>query len=200
MVQRLEYQDARALAEQKAVAVLVERATGCLRIVVAARERARARHRDERQRQNRRLGAASHHRLGIAAPQEVQRLEHRIHARRARRGVGHDRAFDAVMHRHLARGHIGDHERHHHRADALPALGDQRLGLYGDGADATTAGGDDGAHVVLVLRRDLQPRGGKRLTGGGDRKLREALHATRGLAIHVVAGVEALDLGRHLHR
>ena len=62
----LQQQHPGALAEHEAVAVLVERAAGVLRVLVVARERAEAAHRGEREAADQRLGAPGQQRLRLS--------------------------------------------------------------------------------------------------------------------------------------
>ena len=80
----LEDHDAGAFAHHEAVAVLVERAAGLLRLVVARRERAHRREPADAHRRDRRFGSARDHDVGIVAADDLEGFADRVR----RRGAG----------------------------------------------------------------------------------------------------------------
>ena len=65
-----------------------------------------------------------------------------------------------------------------------------------EAADARRDGGAD----AVRDRRDLEPRVGLGLAGGGEREMREPVHAARRLVVDVVGHLEALHLAGEVHR
>ena len=71
-LQLFQDQDARAFADHKSVAVLIQRPAGVLRIVVAGRKRLHRGKATDAHRRNGRFGAARDHRIGIAALDDAE--------------------------------------------------------------------------------------------------------------------------------
>ena len=94
--------------------------------------------------------------------------------------------------------HVRDHHRDSEGADALrPALHQRRVALF-DLLEAADARAHDDADVVGIHLSGIQSRLRKRLLGRGQSELAVAADVAGRLAVHVVLGVEALDLGRDL--
>ena len=91
------------LAEDEAVAIGIERARGRRRVVVALRERAHVAERGEGDRHDGALGAAGDDDVHVAVLDEPLRLDECLHAGRAGRHRGDDRAADPVLDADLGR-------------------------------------------------------------------------------------------------
>ena len=119
----LEHDDARALAHDEAVAVLVVGAAGLLGPVVEAHvERARLGEAGDAERIDRRFGTAGEHDVGVVVLDHPRRVADRMGAGRA---GGHDRMVgphQAVFDRNLAGGEVDQPAVDEVRADASRAL------------------------------------------------------------------------------
>ena len=129
--QVLEDQDARALAEDEAVPVLVPGPRRGRRVVVARRERAHRREAADRERRDDRLGAARDHRVRVAPADDVRGVADRVGGRRAgRRAVAVFGPFAPGQDRDEPRRHVDDETRDEERADpAGPLLEDDLVRL-----------------------------------------------------------------------
>ena len=157
VLERLQDEHARTLADDEAVAPFVERPRGALRIVVAGGEGAHRREAAHQRLVAGSLGPAGEHHVGVAAPDRLPGLADGVAARGA---GGHDaevgalRAEDDGDHagRQVADGH-GDQERRH----AVRALLAHQQDLLGQGADPADARPDDDAGPLGQLA--FQPAG-----------------------------------------
>ena len=188
-----------ALAEHEAVAILVERAAGVLRVLVVARERAEAAHRGEREAADQRLGAPGQQRLRLPEADQVEGVAERVRAGgagRVDRGVGAaqpELAGDACG-AHVLAGARDDEGVCLHRAAALHLqIGDAHL-------EGVARGRHHDADLVLQLPIAGAPRVLEGFAAGCDGELREARRTARGAAVEVLLGVEVLDLAADLDR
>ena len=108
VLQFFENQNTRAFADDEAIAVLVERAAGMLRIVVARRKSAHRRKAAHAHRGNGGFRAAGNHDVGVVAFDDSVGVAHGVGAggaRRRRRFIG---SLGAIADAHLAGGEIDD--------------------------------------------------------------------------------------------
>ena len=187
VVHVLEQEHHRSLAHDEAVAPEVERTARLLRFIVALAGRLDLAERAHRERRDGRLRPAREHRLGVAALDDLRSLADAVSARSARADDGVVGAAGLAVDGDDAGRHVGDHPALHQRGVALLDL------LHS--ADARA---DDHADVVRVHLRRVQTAVGKRLLGRREGELAVAADVASRLAVHVVLGVEALDLGRDL--
>jgi hypothetical protein len=139
----------------KAVTLAVKRAAGALGIVVALAHGADQRERAEGERVQRRLGSASNHHVGVAAPQIMHRIAQRDGGRGARVAVGGRRALKAELDGDVARAGSGkDRKRQDRRHAAWPAFQVGRVLLL---AEAHAAQRRSHAHAH-AMRGDLRGR------------------------------------------
>src|SRR5205807_4444840 len=66
--------------------------------------------------------------------------------------------------------------------------------------ETADAGADDDAHAIRIDLRRIQGRVVDRHIRGGERKLREAIHAPDGFLVDVFLGFKSLDFGVDLTR
>ena len=119
----LEHDDARALAHDEAVAVLVVGPAGLLRLVVEiGGERARLGEAGDADRADRRLGAAGEHDVGIVVLDHPRRVADRMGAGRAGGDHRMVRAHQPVFDRHLAGDEVDQPAVDEVRADPARAL------------------------------------------------------------------------------
>ena len=122
-LQLFENQNARALADDKAVAILVEWAAGVGRLVVARGKRAHGGESAHGHGRDRGLGAAGNHRVGVAVQNHAHRVADGVGAGGAGRGRGRDGAPRAVADADLPGGHVhngrGNEKRRHLARAAL---------------------------------------------------------------------------------
>src|SRR5258708_7197809 len=109
MFQFFDYEDARAFAQHEAVAVAVERPSGCLRVIVARRKSTRRAKTTEAHSRYRPFRAARYHDIRVAPLDRPQRVADGI----ARRGAGgrNGRIGTAQLevNRDRAAGIVGNH-------------------------------------------------------------------------------------------
>ena len=104
------------------------------------------------------LGAAAHHRIGVAVLDQPERVADRVRPGRAGRGHGGARALGAEPERHLAGRQVDDGREDEERRDAVrPAL-EQDPMLPLDDLEAADAAADDHADPRGVVRADLRGR------------------------------------------
>ena len=194
--------DPRALAEQEAVPVTIERPRRVLRVIVALGQRAHVGQRRERDGQQGRLGAAREHHVDLAPLDHPQAVQERDDRAGAGGDLGDDRTGEAVLHRQQAGGHRARQRRDGERADLSRALGVQRGGAVDDLLLAAAAGIDrdrDPVTLLQLVRLEVQARVRDRFLAGGHAEVDEATHPAGHLAVHGDGRVEALDLGRDAH-
>ena len=114
----LEHQDAGALADDEAVAVLVEGPAGGAGVVVAAAERAQRVEPGDAEVGDRRFAAARDHRVALAVADVVEGGADAVRAGGARGGDRVVRALGPVDDRDVASRAVDDHLRHQERADS----------------------------------------------------------------------------------
>ena len=203
MGERLDHEDRATLAEDEAVAVLVERSAGMRWVIVALAEGTHVAEGGEGHRQEWCLDAAGNDHVGLAAADQAERILKGEHARGAGGGLGDGGAGEAVLHADHAGAHAraeGRNGEGAHEAATLLAIG---VAPHGDLLDATTAGVDHRGDAVAALRLPAGDVGESGMFdgfgGGGDRELHEAAHATRHLHVHGEERIEALHLGGDAH-
>ena len=104
----LEHENAGALADDEPVAILVERAAGASGVVIARRERPQRGKPAHAHRRDGRLRAAGNHRVGVAAPDDLEGVADGVRRSRARGTRRRVRPLGAEPDRHLSRGEIDD--------------------------------------------------------------------------------------------
>ena len=188
----LEHHDARALAHDKAVAVLVVGARGLLRrLVEAGRKRACRTEAGHCQPADRRFGSARDHHLGIAERDQARRIADRMRAGRARR---HDRMIgplQPVLDRDIAGGKVdqaaGNEERRHFSRSPLLEQ-DRGVGNAGQPADAGADQRPGGATLFFGL--GMPVRVVERLLGRAHREDDEIIDLALILRLHPLIGIE----------
>ena len=186
----LQYQNACAVAEHKAVPVLVPRAAGGLRRVVAGGQRLHVGKSGYGSGRGAELGAAHDHDIGFAVLNHPRRHANVVGARGAGRDHGDVGAPVAVHDGQMATDHVDDAARHEKgRHPARPALFQGRSSLL-DVVDAADAGADRESVAVRVLRVAWQARIGNGLNAGGNAVLDELVATPGLLALHVELGVK----------
>ncbi len=180
----LQDDDARALAQYEAVTGLVVRAGGLLGVLVVLGHRHHVGERGDRQRVDRRLGAARDDHVGAAGTDHLDGVADGLGAGRA----GADRSVHARLGVDL-QADVGRRAvRHEHgdgvRGDPAHALVLQDVVLVEQGGDTADAGGDHGAQTLRrdegALFRLFAGRGGvtgvgPRLAGRDDGELRRTV-------------------------
>jgi hypothetical protein len=182
----LEHQHAGALTEHEPVAAPVEGARYAL-----LRERLHLREAGDRERSERRLGAAGHGAIGVAVCDQPRRHADRVSARGARRHRAERLAAQPVLHRddptRRVRHQDRDAERGHLVGTAL--LHDRVLLL--DRRDPADARADHAGGAVRVAGEALLEAGvGERFARGRQGELREAVGAAHLLDRQVLLGLE----------
>ena len=203
MGERFDHEDRAALAEDEAVAVLVEWSAGMRWVVVALAEGAHVAKRSKGHRQEWCLNAAGDNDVGLAAADQAECILKGEYARGAGGGLGDGGAGEAVLHADHAGAHAWAQRRNGegaHESATLLAIG---VAPHSDLLNATTAGVDHRRDAVAALRLPAGDVGETGVFdgfgGGGDCELHEAAHATRHLHIHGEERIEALHLGGNAH-
>jgi hypothetical protein len=194
VLELLEHHHAGALAEHKAVAVLVEGPAGPGRVVVALRQgpgrdkAAQAHGRDAG------LGAAGDHHVGLAPLDGPQGVADGVGRRGAGRGDGGVGAAQAEVDGDGAAGRVGDHLGDDERRDAAgPAVAEAVVLFLELGQPADTAAEDDaGAEGVHLAEVDTAVAHG--LDGRHQGKLGEAVQPPRHPGVEDGLRLEVLDL------
>ena len=194
----LEDEDGRAFRQHEPIAVLVEWPRGLLRGVVAPAHRVHRCERADRQREHRRLRAADHHDIGLAALYQLGALAERVRARRARRHVRQAGPAQVELHRDLRGAGVGHQHRDEKRRKARGSALLHQQDLVDERFDPADAGRDRHADAVTIFTAALQARVVQCLSGRADRVLGEAIGAADLLAVHPLRRVETLDLARDL--
>ena len=174
----LEQQHARALAEDEAVAALVERARDAER-----GGRPHAVEAGARERRHPGVGTAHEAGVGVAVAHEPVARADRVRAGRARRDGAVALALEAELHRQHAGGGVGHEQRDRERRERPGAALQQRAVLVLDRPEPAEAGPDDAADPLVVGGQLCVPsrlRGG--LAAGHQRELGEAVGAAPFLA------------------
>src|SRR5665213_2308966 len=203
VLQFLEHDDAGAFAHDEAVAFLILRSRGALRLVVEiGRQGARRREACQADAADRRLGATRDHHVGVVPDDEPRRITDGVRAGRARGHHGVVRPPEAVADRDVAGGEVDEVGRDEERRQAPRALLMQRQRALGDARKAADAGADHyaGAFALLVVLGHPS-RIAHRLLRRAHRKDDELVHLALVLRRHPIVGVERARRGfaaRHL--
>ena len=195
-LQLLEDDDARTLAHDEAVAILVERAAGLLRLVVARREGAHRRKPAHAHRGDGRLRPARNHHVGIVTLDDLERVAdgmRRGRARGAGRRVG---PLGTVADGDLAGGEVDDGGGNEERRDPARAALDEGQVLALDGAEAADARGDEHADAGRDVLGHRHRRIVHGVLGRGDRELDEDVHLLDVFLVDELQRIEVLDLAR----
>ena len=178
MLERLEHEDAAGLAHDEAVAPGVE---GAARPLGSSFRRESARIAPKPAMPTRVMPASvPPQNITSARPSRIASAPSPMAmfdggARRALRG---ERPARAELHGHPAGAHVRDDGRDRERVDPVGAAVEQRVVAVLEGLQPADPGRDRGADP-LGLRRDVEPRVGLGLPGGGEDHVREAVHAPR---------------------
>ena len=212
VLQRLEHEDAGALAHDEPVASLIPRPRRRRGVVVALRQRLDRAEPAHPRRQHRGVGGPREHQVRLAVSNVIDRVEDAKVAGRARGGDGVVRAHEPQVHRGQRAAHVGDGERNAERVHLL--VPDPRRVLSVEFFHAVFS---RGCERVQAAHRasDEAPRAcfvhhgihllalGERNTGGlerffsGDDLVRdERVDSSRHLFCHELLRVEALYFTR----
>ena len=195
----LEHHDTRAFAHDKAVAVLVKRTAGLLRIVIAAAEGLHRSEARDAERSDCGFCTTSDESIRIAEFDDAPRLAKRVVRRRTGSDDTHVRPAQVVFHRHHAAGHVRNHhgnrERRHTRRTAISQA--VRFLLHAVETANTAADHHAKARAVHSLEVDTGVFEGH--LGPGHGKLREAVRALHGLGIfEILHRLEVLHFAGNL--
>ena len=149
--------DAGALAEDEAVAVLVERPAGALSgSSLRMRQGAAAMKPPRPIGGDGRLGAAGDHDVGVVPLNGVQGVADGVGGRGAGRRNGGVRTAQAEMDRDVAGGGVGDHLRDDERADAAGPVLDKAGVLLFEFVEAADAAADDDAAAEGIFLGEVE--------------------------------------------
>ena len=194
----LEHEHARAFAHHEAGAGRVERPRGARRVLVLGGKAAHRGEAGQDQRVDAGLGAAGEDRVGVAAPDRLGALPHRMRAGRAGRDRRVVRPADAERDRELAARRVDEHVRDEVRRDAVGAAVAERVGLLDDSDQAADRRAEDDPDPVRV--EAVQARVGERLLGRAEREHDVAVEPAQLLRVREPGRVEVLHLGGDPHR
>src|SRR5215831_12362788 len=193
VLQFLENHRTTAVTHNEAVAILVPRTAGTLRIVVAFGQRLGLAETGERRRRRRALRAARDDDVCItvldAAHAEADGM------RRCRAGADHAevRTLESVLDAEVAGDHVADGARNVERRSLLRVMssfpGD---GLVLDAGEAADTRAHDGAAALAIFPGEVQSGIGDRLDACAHAVVHERIHAARFLGRDVGRDVEAL--------
>ena len=184
------------LADDEPIALLVERAARFVGLIVARRHRAHRGKPADAHRRNRRLRAAGNHRVGVAAPDDLERLPDRMRRRRARGAGRQVRPFGAEADRHLSCREVDDGCGNEERRDLPRPSGEERLVLALDAGEPADAGAHEHADVRGVRLGNRQLRVIHRELRGRNRVLDEDVHLLDVLLLDELQRIESLDFAR----
>src|SRR3989344_771401 len=190
----LEHHHARALAQDETVAVLVPRAAGGFRTVVARGQGLGVAEPGDGGRRDGGFRAAGDHDIGVAVFDQAAGIANAMGGRGAGGDHGEVRTLEAENHRQVARDPVDDAHGHVERRNPARSLFlDGQHGVL-DRADAANAGADVHADLLGVGFRDFQPRVLERLDARRHAQLDETVHAPRFLFGNAErGGIEILD-------
>ena len=175
VVQLLQEEHPRSLAQNKAAALQVKGNGGPLGILALAQSLHRRKAADG-QRGHAGFRSAAKHHIGIAVADVVEGVSHRIGASGAGGHWAGTHAPEACINGHLAGSHIADGGRDVKRGHPVPALFSSPVMLrLGDG-QAADAAGEDYTAPVQILLRPIPGRIGQGLPGGNHSELGKAAH------------------------
>ena len=202
MLQRLEDDDATALADHEPVAALVERAGRALGVIVASRQGAHGGEPADHRLVDAGLGPSRDHHVRVAATDRLRGLADRVAAGGTRRHRREVRAGHAEVDRDLARAGVRDAHRDEERADAVGAAQHVRRDAVHQCADATKAGPEDHAGPLgeVAFEASRQPGLVQRLARRHQPEGDVAVGAALILAIEDTARVEVVHLAGDLRR
>ena len=186
-LQLFQDQDARAFADHKSVAVLVEGPAGAGGLVVARESARMAANPPTESAVTAASAAAGNHRVRIAVQDHAHRVADGIGAGGAGRRRGRNRPLRAVANADLPGRHVHDGRGNKERRDLARAALQQVGVLALDDLESADAGADENADAVGVLRRNLQARLRHRLLRCRKGKVNEAPHLARFFFVDEVA-------------
>ena len=191
--------EGRAFAHHKTVAIAVKRAARRLGILYSLAQRPHHVERRHHDRENRRLSAACHHHVGIAAAQQFERLATGRGAAGAGTHYGMVGPLQVVVNGELAcrtvHQHVGDHK----RADLAQTLGRHRFHVLDKRVETANAASDHGAHAFRLFVFHVEAGIGEHLLGRGNRILDTGIKPSCFFAIHVIARIEVAHLARKVY-
>ena len=197
MGQRFQHDHAGPLADDKAVAVGVERPGRPLGLIVSSGKGAHGGEAGHERFVARGLRTAGEHHVGVAAPDRLPGLADGVAAGGAGGDDAEVRALRTEEDGDHTRGQVADRHRDQERRHAVRALLAHQQNLIGEGPDAADAGADDdaGPFGQLPFEAGRQPGLIHGLAGGDERELDVAVVAALLLAVEDRGWVEVLDLG-----
>jgi hypothetical protein len=201
MFELFENNRAATVSHDETIAILVPRAAGFARRIVALGQRFRLTEAGERRRGARHFGAAGDNDVGVpildAAHAETDRVG------RSRAGAHHPevRSAQAEADRQVSGDHIANGARNVERRSLLGIVrvipGDGRILDAGEAADSRS---HDRATAIAVFLGEVEARVRHRLNSRGHAVMHERIHAARFLRRNVSVHVEAFDLAGETRR
>src|SRR5262245_10279800 len=198
VLQLFEQQNARALADDEAVAVLVEGARGTRRVVVARRQGAHRGEAPDRHRRDRAFAAAADHGHGVAALNDLEAVSDGVRACAAGGRGGRVRSFSLAIDRNVSRREIDDRGRNEKGRYAAGAAFHHLRVLGLEDAEPPDAAADEYAHVFGQVVGALQAGVVERLLGGGGREVAEIVHPPQIFLLDEFRRVEVFGFGGKL--
>ena len=125
-----EYQQARAIGKHKAIAVLIERSAGPMRLIITGRKRPHVGESAHPDPGNRRFGSARDHQVAKTRSHMLKCIAHRVGRAGARRGDGVIRTAQPMHDGNVATTSIEHQSRNRHRRNTTRALGIQLHNLF----------------------------------------------------------------------
>ena len=194
VLERLQHEDAPALAAHEAVAPGVERPRRLLRLVVARRHRLHRAEARDGQRHHDGLRAARDHHVGVAALDQAEGVAERVVAGGAGGDHGGVRPLGAEAHRDEPGRHVDDEHRDEERRDAVGALLDEHLVRVEERGDAADARADEHAEARAVQPGRVEAGVLDGHDGARHRVLEVRVEPARVLLVDVLQLVEVADL------
>ncbi len=195
-LQRLQDQDAGALADDEAVALGVERAAGALRLVVAGGQRPHGGEAAHAHRGDGGFGAAADHDVGVAPGDDLEAVAHRMGRGRAGGGGGRVRPPGPGANGDVPGRQVDDAGRDEEGGDLAGAALQQLLVLPLDHVEAADPRADvnPGAVGQPAVELQLGVLDGK--VGGGQGEVDEPAHLLHLFFLDHLERVEVLHLAR----
>ena len=189
-------QDARAFADDEAVAVLVPGTAGVMRIVVARGQRAHGGKSADAHGSDGGFGAAGNHHVGVAVLDDARGIANGMRAGGAGGAGGLVRALGVMADADLAGGEIDDGRGNEERRDLARAAVEQVVVLALDDVESADAGADvDAGALGHFFVFDFVVGHAQGFIAGGDGQMNKARHLARFLLLDDLQRIEVLDLG-----
>ena len=175
VVERLEDQESRTLADDEALSSPAERAAGALRVVAAGGEHAHGVPGCENDRGQRRVGPAGEHHVGFSGAERAEGLANRVGSRRASDGKCEVRALESQLGGEEACRRIRHGSGDDRRLGARARLGEAvsvRLLARRNAPEARSDVHAAAGTIDLLQARCRERLSGRRVRGTGSRALR----------------------------